>query len=131
MDSTTSNQYTTSNKQQATNTKQQTTNKQPTNNKQQLTNNKQLTTNKNKQTNERTNKQQTNKQTDNGKVKGHASSGDVAQGIVTIFDKKGNVAADALAVAGTFKQAERPRTKQKFEEKLSTAMSVQTMMVEL
>ena len=65
------------------------------------------------------------------KVKGHAKSQDVEEGLVTSFDLAGNAAADALAVAGACRWGPDSGRRRQAWWCTSTAIAVQRMMVDI
>ena len=65
------------------------------------------------------------------RVKGHASSGDVASGAVTGEDKAGNDGADKLAVAGALMAPLPEGLLERAAWRKDTARSVQRMMVSI
>ena len=64
------------------------------------------------------------------KIRGHTTTHDVFQGTVTLHDKEGNDAADALAVAGAFRNKWRDAS-QSLHAQLHTTAQVQRMMVSI
>ena len=65
------------------------------------------------------------------KVKAHATTDDVLQGVITQFDFPGNTAADALAVAGACQNFENKRSTDDSRRRFAIAFSVQKMMVDI
>jgi len=65
------------------------------------------------------------------KVKAHATLADVQKGLITPFDRSGNIAADALAVAGACQLEGAGPERRALQLRATAAISVQRMMVDI